>query len=152
MSRQSLPTRQLPAHPDVDQLKRQAKELPDGFLSGTPDGRTEVHARYHDADPKAFALHDAQLVLARAYGFDSWMKLKAFVEGVTIRHLTDAVIAGDVEQVRVMLKARPELARGSTDDLSPMHHAVLNRSLEMVRLLMQNGASAHHGLYPHRDA
>jgi ankyrin repeat protein len=152
MSPQSLPTRQLPAHPDLDQLKRQAKELLDAFLSGATDAQTEVLAHYHDADPKAFALHDAQLVLARSYGFDSWPKLKASVEGVTIRHLTDAVIAGDVEQVRVMLKARPELARGSADDLSPMHHAVLNRSLEMVRLLMQNGASAHHGLYPHRDA
>jgi hypothetical protein len=28
-------------------------------------------------------LHDAQLVLARSYGFESWPKLKAAVDGVT---------------------------------------------------------------------
>jgi len=41
-----------------------------------------VHA-YHDADADTFALHDAQLVIARAYGFESWPKLKAYGGGAT---------------------------------------------------------------------
>ena len=46
-----------------------------------------------------FALHDAQLVLARSYGFDSWPKLKAYVDGVTVKRLADAVRSDDVPQV-----------------------------------------------------
>jgi len=42
----------------------------------------EVRARYR-GKPTTFALHDAQLVLARVHGFDSWPKLKAFVNGDT---------------------------------------------------------------------
>jgi len=55
------------------------------------------------------ALHDAQLALARSYGFPSWPKLKAFVDGVTVSRLTGAVRAGDVAEARKMLERRPEL-------------------------------------------
>jgi len=61
-------------------------------------------------DPADFALHDAQLVLARAYGVDSWPKLKAFVDGVTVTRLIDAVRAGDTTTVESMVIARPEMA------------------------------------------
>ena len=36
------------------------------------------------------ALHDAQLVVARSYGFESWPKLKAYVDGVTVKRLADS--------------------------------------------------------------
>ena len=51
----------------------------------TPTAIAEVHAHYRGAESTTFALHDAQLVLARAYGFDSWPKLKAYVDGATGR-------------------------------------------------------------------
>ena len=108
-----------------------------------------------DADAATFALHDAQLVLARAYGFESWPKLKAFVDGVTVERLVEAVRAGDIDGVRAMLDVRPELVRivdGRERRASALHHAVLSRSPEMVRLLMQHGADARQGIYPHRDA
>jgi hypothetical protein len=53
-------------------------------------------------------LHDAQLVIARAYGFESWPKLRAFVEGATVRRLVDAVRAGAMDEVRATLKVRRE--------------------------------------------
>ena len=151
MPRNSLPTRSLPEHPDIDQLRRQAKELLDAFVSGSGDAAAEVGAHYRSADRTMFALHDAQLVLARAYGFESWPKLKAFVDGASLRRLRDAIVANDVVQVREMLKVRPELARGSIE-LQMLHYAVFNRSPDMVRLLMRHGAPARHGVYPHRDA
>jgi ankyrin repeat protein len=130
----NLPTRTLPQRPDLDQLKRQAKEL---------------LATLREREPRAhFALHDAQFALAREYGFDSWPKLKAFVEGVTERRLADAVRAGDLAQVRAMLQARPELARRN----GPLHIAVVQRAPEMVRILMEHGANPRSGVYPHRDA
>jgi ankyrin repeat protein len=148
----SLPTRALREHPDLDQLKRQAKELRQAFIAGDETAVAEVHAHYHDADRQKFALHDAQLVIARAYGFDSWPKLRAHVDGITLRRLIDAVRADDMTQVRALLKIRPELAHMSMDNLQVLHHAVLSRSPEMVRVLMQHGARARDGVYPHRDA
>jgi ankyrin repeat protein len=148
----SLPTRSLPEHPHLDQLRRQAKELLQAFIAGEKRAVTEVNAHYYSADPAKFALHDAQLVLARAYGFDSWPRLKAHADGVTLKRLIDAVRADDLTEVRAMLNVRPELAHMSMDNLQVLHHAVLNRSSEMVRILMQNGANSREGVYPHRDA
>jgi ankyrin repeat protein len=51
-----------------------------------------------------------------------------------------------------MLKIRLELAHMSMDNLHVLHHAVLHRSPEMVRILMQHGANSREGVYPHRDA
>jgi len=142
-------------HPDLDQLKRQAKELLRAFLADEPKATMEVQAHYTGADRATFALHDAQLVLARSYGFQSWPKLKAYIDGVTVRRLADAVCADDLAQVRRMLHTRPELANMAMsygDERCPIHFAVMNRSPEMVRLLMQQGANARAGVGPHRDA
>jgi hypothetical protein len=151
MSHSSLPTRTLPERPDIDQLKRQAKELLDAFVAGRPVAVAEVEAHYRGADRTTFALHDAQLALARAYGFESWLTLKAFVVGATVRRLRDAIIADNLVQVGAILKIRPELARASLE-VQMLHHAVFNRSPEMVRLLMRHGAPARQGVYPHREA
>lgn len=130
------PTRKLREHPDLEQLRRQAKEL----LA---------------ADPSIFALHDAQFVLARSYGFESWPKLKAYVNGATVKRLTEFIWAGDIVHVRTMLKTRPELAGMAIsygDERRPLHFAVMKRAPEIVRLLMRHGADARKGVHPHRDA
>jgi len=143
----SLPTRELREHPDLNQLKRQAKELQEAFLAGDAAAVAEVHAHYREASPRALALHDAQLVLARAYGFDNWPKLKAFVDGVTVRRFEDAARRGELDEVRAMLKQRPELVRSAA-----LRYAVLRRDAAMVQVLMERGANARTGVYPHRDA
>jgi ankyrin repeat protein len=148
----SPPARSLPPRPDLDQLRRQAKELLAAFRAGDANAAAEVDAHYRDADAATFALHDAQLVLARSFGFASWPKLKAFVDGVTVQRLADAVRAGALAEARALLQARPELARMGIDNHQVLHYAVLNRAPEMVRLLMEHGANARDGVYPHRDA
>jgi ankyrin repeat protein len=149
------PTRTLRERPDLDQLKRQAKELLEAFRDGDASAVAEVNAHYRAADRTQFALHDAQLVLARSYGFDSWPKLKAHVDGVTVKRLIDAVRANDVAQVCAMLKARPELVHtdmAENNEHRALHYAVFQRAPEMVRVLMEHGADARKGIYPHRDA
>jgi len=119
---------------DLDQLKRQAKER---------------------AAKLNVPLHQAQFELARSYGFASWPKLKAYVDGVTIRRLADAIGGGDLDEVKRMLRARPELAdmqMSYGDERRPIHFAVMHRSPEMVRLLMSHGANPCAGVHPHRDA
>ena len=155
MTRRTLPTRLLRGHPDLHQLKRQAKELLEAFHRGSKEAAAEVHTHYHGADTDTFALHDAQLVVARSYGFDSWPKLKAYVDGATVARLAEAVRARDVARVRAMLKIRPELVNmelAENDERSALHFAVLDRCPEMVRLLMRGGANARKGIYPHRAA
>jgi hypothetical protein len=66
------PTRAMRDSPD--QLKRQAKELLEAYRAQSPDAVTEVDAHDRTATPETFALHDAQFVLARSYGFESWPK------------------------------------------------------------------------------
>src|SRR5580698_134193 len=111
---QKPPTRAMRENPDLDQLKRQAKELFDAYRASAPEAVAEVDA-YHraashsKATPENFALHDAQFVLARSYGFESWPKLKAAVEGVTAKKLRGAVETGDVRTARELLTRRPEI-------------------------------------------
>jgi len=78
-----MSVRRLPERPNLDQLKHQAKELLDAVRAGDATAIAEVQAHYRGANPSAFTLHESQLVLARAYGFDSWPRLKAFVDATT---------------------------------------------------------------------
>jgi ankyrin repeat protein len=147
--------RTLPPRPDLDQLKRQARELLDAVTEGNADAIAEVEKHFGLPKERPLALHDALLVIARAHGFDSWPRLKAFVNGVTIRRLIDAIRAGDMPTVERMLASKPELARmhvAESDEHQALHHAVLARRPEMVRLLMRHGADPHSGIWPHRDA
>lgn len=149
------PDRRLPAQPSLEQLRKQARELLDQYHAGDPAAVAEVRRFERQPDPEAFALHDAQRVLARAYGYDSWSKLKAFVDGANVGRLVDAINAGDVAAVRALVQARPELVgmeRAGSDEHRALHYAVLRRDAAMVRLLMQAGADARVGIFPHRDA
>lgn len=150
-----VPTRTLPENPDLEQLRTQAKELLRAFRAGDAEASSEVNAHFHNADRATFALHDAQLALARCYGFSSWPKMLAYVNGATVRRLCEAVRAGDLPRVRVMLKVRPELASldlAENDEHRALHYAVFARSSAMVKLLMEHDADARQGIYPHREA
>ena len=104
------PSRAMRETPDIDQLKRQARELLDAYRAQSADAVIEVAAHHRTATPENFALHDAQFVLARSYGFESWPKLKAAVDGVTAAKLHDAVERGDLETARDLLVRPPELS------------------------------------------
>jgi ankyrin repeat protein len=148
-------SRHLPEQPSLEQLRKQAKELLHGFQSGEPGAIAEVNRFERTRGKSSFALSDAQRVLARAYGFASWPKLKAFVDGANIARFAEAVQTGDMAQVRSLLASRPELVsidRSEGDEHRGLHYAVLRRDAAMVRLLMEAGADARKGIWPHRDA
>ncbi len=147
--------RRLPAQPNLEQLRKQAKELLEKYRAGDAAATAEVEAFERKPDAATFALNDAQRVLARAYGYANWPKLKAFVDGTNVRELGAAVQRSDFERVRALLHARPELIgmdMAENDEHRALHYAVLRRDVPMVQLLMEAGADAHKGIYPHRDA
>jgi hypothetical protein len=85
-------SRQLPEKPNLEYLKKQAKEL----LRGMPQGK----------------LADAQRKLASEYGFSTWAKLKSHVEVLGLspaEALKAAVCDSDVARVREVLERHPEL-------------------------------------------
>ncbi len=92
----SAPTRRLPVQPSIEQLRKQAKELLEQYRAGHAEAAAEVKRFEREPDPAKFALSDAQRVLARAYGYESWPRLKAFVDGANVERLAEAVKAGDL--------------------------------------------------------
>jgi Family of unknown function (DUF5990)/Domain of unknown function (DUF5655) len=79
----------LPARPDLDQLRRQARELHRAALAGDAGALRRLRQV-----SGTVGLSAAQLAIAREYGFASWPKLKAEVE----RRRTQAVTgAGENE-------------------------------------------------------
>ena len=150
------PTRAMRENPDIDQLRRQARELLEAYRAQSPDAVTEVGAHHRTATPETFALHDAQFVLARSYGFESWPKLKAAVDGVTTTRLHEVVQQGDLIAARALLARRPEivdLMRGGPAgfEIRALHIAVMKRDVEMTRLLLEAGADTRSGIWPNRD-
>src|SRR6266511_2068083 len=85
-------TKSLPSQPNLEQLKNQAKDLLKSLKSGAADAIQRIrenHPRWSAAsEPEMHAaelsLSDAQLVLAREYGFASWPKLKEHVDAVVL--------------------------------------------------------------------
>ena len=94
-------SRELPEKPNLEYLKKQAKEL----LRMMPQGK----------------LADAQHQLASEYGFATWAKLKSHVEGLgrsPKEALKAAVCESDAALVLEVLERYPEL-RARIDDPLP---------------------------------
>jgi ankyrin repeat protein len=80
--------RSLSARPNLDQQRKLARELLRGVQSRDPSALQRLRERHprfagHSDERIASeaALHDAQLALAREYGFASWAALKRHIEG-----------------------------------------------------------------------
>jgi hypothetical protein len=71
-----METKILPDNASLDQLRAQAKELRRACSGGNPAALIRVRAVRADAGPD-IPLRDAQLVIAREYGFDGWRDLAA---------------------------------------------------------------------------
>ena len=102
----------IPERADIRQLRIQAKELLRSLQSGETlaDGKPLAAPR----------LADAQLLIARKYGFDSWPKLVDKIETpILIEKLKKAVDDGDDETLEKLLKAKPTLRKHIND---PMFH------------------------------
>jgi len=106
-----MPTK-LPLHPNLQHLKKQAKALLRDFHQGRPDAIEKFTALRLNVPPK---LSDAQYLVARDYGFDSWSKLKERVESLAekaddpLELAKKAFREDDAATVRQLLKRHPKL-------------------------------------------
>jgi hypothetical protein len=131
MARHSLPER-----PDLDQLRRQAKELRRSVLAGDGDA-IERLLRVADVDPATVTLSTAQLVIARESGFASWPRL------------TEALRTGPGEP-----SVAPGLRMGSREPCLSrgliFEKAVAARALEPGQVVVLDGRVVELGPAPER--
>jgi hypothetical protein len=131
-----MPVKRLPSNPSLDHLKYQAKDLLREHAARDPrvaQRIREFHPGFRSAsDSEIFEaklnLSDAQLTLAREYGFPIWMRLKHHIEkpGVSgnlelphherieepaFRRAVELLDAGDVSALRAHLNLHPDLSR-----------------------------------------
>ena len=96
----------LPARANLEHLKNEAKQrLKTHALAQNPAARPEPR------------LAQAQLLVARSYGFPSWRKLKAHVDALHDygQQLINAMHAGELERYEEYLDQQPELVNAATD-------------------------------------
>jgi hypothetical protein len=108
-------TSKLPARPSLESLRKQAKKLARDLVAANPDAIDRARAQL----PKAqlpLSQRDAQLVLAREYGFSGWKDLVKEVELRLGRGLEWAVSEArriihdnDVDGLRQLLTEYPAL-------------------------------------------
>ena len=116
----------LPDAPNLDWLRKQAKQRLKEIRKTNPDA----------------SLADAQLEVARRFGFPSWRSLKAHVDSLTIDgQLFDAARSGDAEKLRAMIEAYPDKlhVRNKPYEHTLLHVAAHNGRVEAVELLLAHG-------------
>jgi ankyrin repeat protein len=129
--------KELPARPNIEQYKRQAKDLAYDYDLGNPEAFERArrhHPQFHNlpqTNPPAalLTLTDAQFVIAREHGFQSWQKFAKYIETIRLihafGHLADPVTAfiefacvplhawhasGDLELAKMILARYPKVA------------------------------------------
>ncbi|HTA22114.1 MAG TPA: ankyrin repeat domain-containing protein [Terriglobales bacterium] len=127
----------LPARANLEHLKNEAKQRLKAMRSQGPAAR----------------LSEAQLLVARSYGFPSWRKLKSHIDALHDfgQQLINAVHAGDLETIRTILDRQPELVNAGTDlprldrpsdtvAMRLIHLAIAEAKADVLRLLIERGA------------
>ncbi len=174
-----MPTRSLPDRPNLDQLKIQANELQRGHHDGDRSAGARIGAHHpgmkalsvENVLERPLALADAQLVIAREYGFSNWTQLKQHVEAIAslgaftphrrFAEALEALEAGNTGQLGTLITADPSLLHARTNLEPPygyfsgatlLHHVAGNPSrtmslpsniVEIARLLLDSGADVN---------
>ena len=141
------PARTLPPHPDLHQQKTLAKELLAAFVASD----TEAHERMrrHLPDKSDISLADAQFVLAREYGFESWARLKAHIEAIEgpapIEQFRRAVEDGNTQAVRRVLTRHAQARAAVNDPLFAFGGRAIQRATtpELIDTLVEFGADVN---------
>ena len=120
------PASSLPGAPSLEWLRKEAKRRLAGLRETNPRAR----------------LADAQVDLARQYGFPSWRALKAHVDSLTIEgEAVHAARRGDIARLGSLLEANPALQRLTVPPYAwtLLHVAAHAGQLAVVDLLLARG-------------
>src|SRR5262245_35557231 len=134
--------RHLPVRPNLDQLRRQAKDLLRQIRRGDRAAIAELRKHHPESvEPGDAKLADAQLALARSYGVASWPRL------VLACLMIDAIWRDDVDAVRALVRKHPPLLHEMTHGTHrcrcgpPMSYAANVGRSRIIALLRELGAT-----------
>jgi hypothetical protein len=133
--------KELPVRPDLDQLRRQAKELLRGLKSGDPSAAALLQQHHPERlRPSQATLADAQLALARSYGVSSWPRLTLACRTM------GAIWDDDAETLRTLVVSNPRLLEQDAHGVKgnwgmPMSYAANLGRDSIVTMLHELGAS-----------
>src|SRR3954466_14210456 len=141
--------RALPAHANLEQQRKLAKELLSDFRSGDANAVARIRAEL--PDKKRIVLADAQLVLAREYGFASWTALRDHVAALQKQTISAeerfrrAVQHQDADELRELIPLREELrsiidAPAFAFDSPALVHVAGSDDVEIIDALLALGA------------
>jgi hypothetical protein len=85
-----MPEKSLPNQPNLEQYKKQAKDLLHAHAQGAPEAMDRIqryHPRFHDKPHDAvqratFKLADAQFIITREHGFESWPQFAKHIRAI----------------------------------------------------------------------
>jgi len=137
----------LPAHPSLEMQQKRAKNLLHAVRAGDAAASQRV-AALHPRPPRADAitLADAQLVIARGHGFESWAALRRKIDALTrtpVEQFQSALRAGDVEAVQNLLAMHADVRAAVNAPIGPFGGrplAMVKRNLPLVDALLAHGA------------
>ena len=142
--------KQLPRNPSLEHLKSQAKQLLKAHKDGSPNALQRIRSffpKLSDAtdveiQSTAFGLQDAQLVIAREYGFASWARLKEAVlyqeqavEEMSTKNLLFQILRiddhtqTDIQRVEELITADPSLVSVKDENGRTPIEALASRGL-----------------------
>jgi hypothetical protein len=143
-------SRELPAKPNLEHLKKQAKELLRDFGLRVPDAIERFRSLGSEfVSPK---LADAQHLIAREYGFASWPIMKQHVESMLralepAELLSAAVRSSDADRVSGVLAKYPRLRSQLNEPMAdygggmtPLLAAVQRTDRKTIDVLLTAGA------------
>jgi len=148
--RRTTVSRGLPDKPHLDVPKREARALLKEWRAGLPEALDRIgrrHPKFREADPAAisagkFLLNDAQLVVAREYGFSNWAELKERINANTVAGL----LQEDFSSELMKLKLPTLIVWGDRDAICLRRdQAVLARNIPTSRLVVysETGHALH---------
>jgi ankyrin repeat protein len=114
-----MATSVLPSRPDLEQYKKQARELLKSIQSGNAESVERLRHSAAHIDPRNARLADAQLVIAREHGFASWPKFKLHVEtangdfAAKANAFVDAAIGNRLGAARQIVTEAPGVERAN---------------------------------------
>jgi ankyrin repeat protein len=141
---------QLPPDANLRQLRNQAKDLRRACREGDANaiGRIgQTHPRFSgltqaEITAAGIALADAQLVIARELGFDSWPKLKKHFESISqpARSIHELVTEDNVQAIQEAVAQNPASVNQLNESgLPPLYTAALYRNQQAIDFLLAHG-------------
>jgi ankyrin repeat protein len=145
------PARALPAVPNLEQQRKQARELLDAAHRGDPDALRRFREHHPQlgalqgdgSSASELSLHHAQLVIAREYGFASWPKLKAHIEtalGARHTRLIERELAYYDDRAHGLLEVLVDGAASTIEQVRSWHPEFTHAPDDAIRSAARTGA------------